>query len=433
MTSIGELNTLYDFNFAIHASRWVDPAFGASVGWNYVLLWVCNIISEYVSLTSVVSFYSDKVPVWGYFLIFWGFFTMYQSLGVQVFGEGEYILSFVKITFLSGFYLFSIIFAAGGIKGYSPGNPFGEYPLAHGFKGIANSFVYAGVFYSGVEAVSMTASEAKNPRKAIPIAVKQTLWRILFVYFGASISYGITVAWNNESLSTGNKTMKSPMTIALISAGWKNAGYFVTTLIMVTCFSSVNSAIYISSRSLFHLAIDNKAPKIFTKVDKRGNPWVAVHTVHSLGALSMLSLGSTAQTAYTYIVNLAGVSAFIVWAAISFTQIRFRKGWLLQGHTVDELPYVAPFYPYSQIFAVGLGILLCLVQGWTVFVPFEAGTFVDVYILLPIFFIIIALYKIFGKTKWVTYDKMDFETDRKHVEIVEDNEKSVFRKFWKDI
>lgn len=433
MSCVGELNTMFDFNFSIHCSRWIDPGFGAATGWCYVLLWCCNIIGEYVSLNSILSFYTEKIPLYGWFLIFWFVFTVYQSLGVTAFGESEYILAFIKITFLTGFYLFAVIYAAGGVKDHSPGNPFKEYPLAHGFKGIANSFVYAGVFYSGVEAVSITASEARDPKRAIPIAVRQTIWRILFVYLGVSIAYGITVPWNDENLSSDSRTMKAPMTIALTQAGWANAGYFVTTIILVTCLSSINSAIYLSSRSLFGLAQEGNAPKIFTKVDKRGTPYMAIHTCHLTGFLSILAIGSNSAVAYSYIVGLAGVCAFIVWTAIALAQMRFRRGWLKQGLPLDEIIFKTPLFPWVPLVAFGLGLILILVQGWSTLYPFDAGQFVDVYIMIPIFFIMWAAYSFYHKRFWIKYEDMDFVTGRKTHEVSLDEKEGKLKGFWKSV
>lgn len=426
MFCIGELNSIFDFNFNAHAARWVDPAFGASMGWFYVFLWICNIIAEYVSVISVLSFYSAKVPLYGYFLILWPVFSLYQMFGVDVFGEVEYILAFIKILFISGFYLFSVIYAAGGIADHKPENFFKDKPLNSGFKGIANSFVYAGVFYTGIESLSVTFSELRNVRSAVKSAVRQAVFRIFYVYFGITIAYGITVAYDDSQLSSGSKTMRSPMSIALVNAGWKNAGYFVTTVVFVTAISSINSAVYFAARSLKRLADDGVAPRVFTIVTKQGVPWVATQTVHIFGFLALLSITSGSKVAYGYIVNLGGVCAFIVWTGIIYTHYRFRKGWLKQGKTVEELPYKVPFFPYINYVGIVLGIVLVLVQGWLVFKPFLPGDFVDYYIMLPLFFVCWAGFKFGLKSRWVPYLSMDFESDRTETEgVVGDEESSI--------
>lgn len=73
MQSLGELTTLYPSGgaFTALADRFVDKAFGVAVGWNYYIIWFAVLANEYNVISSIVYFWSDKVPVWGYFLIFW--------------------------------------------------------------------------------------------------------------------------------------------------------------------------------------------------------------------------------------------------------------------------------------------------------------------------------------------------------------------------
>jgi yeast amino acid transporter len=73
MQSLGELSTLYPTGgaFTKLADRFVDKAFGVAVGWNYFIIWFAVLSNEYNAVTSILSFWSDKVPVWGYFLLLW--------------------------------------------------------------------------------------------------------------------------------------------------------------------------------------------------------------------------------------------------------------------------------------------------------------------------------------------------------------------------
>lgn len=73
MQSLGELTTLYPTGGAFTglADRFVDKAFGVSLGWNYFIIWFCVLANEYNVLTSIFSVWTDKIPQWGFFLIFW--------------------------------------------------------------------------------------------------------------------------------------------------------------------------------------------------------------------------------------------------------------------------------------------------------------------------------------------------------------------------
>jgi amino acid transporter len=176
--------------------------------------------------------------------------------------------------------------------------------------------------------------------------------------------------------------------------------HLINTFILATCLSAINSSIFIGSRTLLFMAQDRKAPKFLGYTNKRGVPVYAIILTNAVGAISMMNVSTGASKAYSYIVNLSGVSTFLVWGSISFTHIRFRSAWKAQGRTPAELPFRAMLYPGIAYFGLGANIFLALVQGWGTFAPFNAGDFVDAYILLPLFPIIFVVYKVVNKTRW---------------------------------
>lgn len=334
--------------------------------------------NEYNTLSSIFQFWGPQVPLYGYILIFWAAFQAFQMAGVGAFGEIEYWLSWFKILGLVAFYIFSTIYISGGIKdrpafGFHYWNNPGA--LSHGFKGIAEVFVFCSTFYSGTESVAYSASESKNPNRAIPLAIRQTFWRILVVYIGIGFFYGVTVPYNDHNLNAGTKALKSPISIAITRAGWEGGTHLVNAFILVTCISAINGSLFIGSRTITNLAHEGLAPKFLAWTDRRGVPIPAITLFNALGLVSLMNVSVGASTAYSYIVNLSGVGVFIVWGTIGLTHLRFRKAWIKQGRTVKELPYKALFYPYTQIIGIAANIFLALIQGWTSFVPFKAGDF----------------------------------------------------------
>jgi amino acid transporter len=203
------------------------------------------------------------------------------------------------------------------------------------------------------------------------------------------------------------------MTVAIQTAGWQGGVHLINAFILITCLSAVNSSIYIASRTLLFMAQDRKAPKILGWTDKRGVPIPAIIFTNLCGCLSMMNLSTGAAEAYTYIVNLSGVSTFLVWGAISFTHIRFRAAWKAQGHSVDELPFVSFGYPWNAYFGLGANLFLAVVQGWTTLSPFKAGPFVDAYILLVVFPLIYVVYKLVFKTKFWDVHEIDLQSGRR--------------------
>lgn len=428
MQSLGELVTMYPTGgtFSTLGAKFVDYAWGSAVGWNYVIIWVAVLANEYNSTASILQFWGPQVPLYGYILMLWAFFTAFQFLGVGVWGEFEFWLALTKILGFVAFYIFSIVYVSGGISGtpafgFHYWNDPGAFASSNGFKSFVETLTFASTFYSGCEVTALAASESKNPLKAMPTAIRQTFWRILIVYIGAAIAYGMTVPYNDEALSSGSKTLKSPMTIAIQRAGWEGGAHLINAFIIVICISAISSSIYTGSRAIVNLAHEGAAPRFFKRVNKQGVPYPAVILTSTLGLISMMNQSTGAANAYQHIVNLSGVAVFIVWGNIMFYHLRFRRALKLQGRSLDELPYKGLWYPYLPILGLVLNILLALIQGWSYFKPFDAGNWVDAYILLPFFGVLFLWFKFWNKTTWVKLSEVDLDKGRR--EDVEKDQK----------
>ncbi|KAI8304852.1 General amino acid permease [Colletotrichum sp. SAR11_59] len=403
MQSLGELTTLYPSGGAFTglADRFVDKAFGVALGWNYYIIWMCVLANEYNVLSSIFVFWSDKVPLWGYFLIFWTLFLGFQLLGVEAFGEAEFWLALLKLIGLVAYFIFSIVYVSGGIPGQDAiGFRYWRDPGAFtdGFRGVAKVFVFCSTFYAG----------------SVPLAIRQVFWRIIFIYMGSAFFFGLTCPANaDELVNGGSRAVKSPMTVAIQNAGWDGGVHLINAFIFVTCLSACNSSIYIGSRTLLYMGQDSKAPKILGKTDSRGVPIPAIVFTNLCGALSMMNISTGASQAYSYIVNLSGVSTFLVWGSISFIHIRFRQAWKAQGHAESSLPFISMLYPWNAYFGLAANVFLAVVQGWTTLSPFDAGSFVDAYILLPLFPLIYFGYKFWFKTHFWRVDEIDLLSGRR--------------------
>jgi amino acid transporter len=240
MQSLGEVTTLYPGggSFISLAERMVDKSFSVAVGWNYFVIWAAVLANEYNVICSILTYWGPVVPLWGYFLIFWTVFMGFQLLGVEAFGEAEFWLALMKLLGLTAYFIFSIIYAAGGLVGQDEplGMRYWSNPGAfngNGFRGVAAVFVFCATFYSGVESIAVAATETRNPGVAVPQAIRQVFWRIIFVYMGSAFFFGITCPANSEGLvNGGSKALQSPMTIAIQTAGWQG-GMFTTDCVLL--------------------------------------------------------------------------------------------------------------------------------------------------------------------------------------------------------
>ena len=135
----------------------------------------------------------------------------------------------------------------------------------------------------------------------------------------------------------------------------------------------------------------------------------------------MMNNSTGAAEAYSYLINVSSVCTFLVWGSISFSHIRFRQAWKAQGRSVDELPFKSFGYPYNAWFGVASNIFLALVQGWSVFAPFDAGAFVAAYVMIPVFLLIAGAWMLVGRSPWRRLDEIDLDYGRrKDLDVADD-------------
>ncbi|OQO14912.1 hypothetical protein B0A48_00294 [Cryoendolithus antarcticus] len=363
---------------------------------------------------------STLLPIPGAFIEMsgpWAFYQTVSLMGVVVYGEIEFFLASWKLFCVLGGFLVAILIDTRGIGGEYIGFRYWKTPgpFANGINGFAQTFLLAAVYYCGTEMLALTAAESRNPARDLPKAIKQTFWRILIIFIGLVFFAGLLVpSDSDELLSADTKTGKSPWTIVLGQAGWPGAGSLVNVVMLTAQFSSINSAIYVASRSLVTLAKTGRAPKIFGKTTKNGTPVNAILISNFLGLLALLNITAGAGKVFTYLIDIAGAATFIAWAFIGVTHVRFRNAWVLQGNSVSNLPYKAVLYPYGTYFVVGLNIFLVVISGYGTFIGgFDVVNFVFNYIVLVIFVVLYVFWKVVKKTKWVKLVEIDLQSGRR--------------------
>lgn len=77
---------------------------------------------------------------------------------------------------------------------------------------------------------------------------------------------------------------------------------------------------------------------------------------------------------FTWLINLTGISALLVWGTIGVISVRFRMAYKAQGRDLADLPYRQPFYPALPVIVVTLATLMFAAEGYAAVKqePFEA-------------------------------------------------------------
>jgi amino acid transporter len=87
--------------------------------------------------------------------------------------------------------------------------------------------------------------------------------------------------------------IQMPLDLSLPQVGIKVLNHIINGAILIFVLSAANSDLYIGSRTLYGLAVEGKAPKIFKRVNRLGVPYFALILCTAFCALVFLNVKSS--------------------------------------------------------------------------------------------------------------------------------------------
>ena len=429
MTSLGEMATYLPVtgSFATYARRFVDPAFGFAMGWNYWFNWAITLAVDISTVALVLKFWFPHVPAWVFSLSALLLIFFINALSVKSFGEAEYWMALIKVVTVVVFLavgLLTIFGILGGHATYLENFTKGDAPFVGGIPTILSVFVVAGFSFQGTELIGITAGETKDPEKSLPKAIKQVFWRILLFYILSIFVIACIIPYTSPNLlgSEASDIAISPFTLVFKRAGLASAASVMNAVILTSVLSAANSGMYASTRMLFALGVDGDAPKMFARVNSRGIPIFALLGTTLVGLFTFLA-SIFGNQVYTFLVSASGLTGFIAWIGIAVSHYRFRRAFKAQGHDLSELKYKAKWFPFGPILALILCILVIIGQDIQSFKDFNWQAIGVSYMSVPLFIILYAYYKIKYKTKVIPLDEVDLTPHDISKEKMETQEK----------
>ena len=183
-------------------------------------------------------------------------------------------------------------------------------------------------------------------------------WRILLFYVFAIFVIGVLIPYTDPNLLKTDVTDIGVAVHARVPPrGLAFAAGVMNAVILTAVLSAGNSGMYASTRMLYNLATEGRAPKIFAKLSAGGVPRNALYATTAVGALCFFTSLYGDKTVYLWLLNTSGMTGFIAWLGIAVSHYRFRKGYVKQGYALDQLPYQSKWFPFGPLFA----FVLCLV------------------------------------------------------------------------
>jgi amino acid transporter len=426
--ALGELAVLFPVagSFSTYSTRFLDPAWGFALGWNYALLWIVILPIEIAGATSTIGFWNNgKMSNDAFVPLFLILIIVINFFGVRGYGEAEFVFSTIKITAIVGFIILGIILnIGGGPEGGYIGGKYWHKPGAfhHGFKGFCSVFLTAVNAFTGTEMIGLAAAETINPRKSLPTAIKQVFWRITLFYVVSLTLVGLLVPYDEPRLligKSGTDATASPFVIAINNAGIEGIPSAMNVIIMITVLSVGNSSIYASSRTLAALAEQGHAPRVLGYIDRKGRPIVSIITASTFGILAFVIFSSNEGDIFNWMLAFSSLSSIFAWSSICLAHIRFRKAWRVQGHTLDELAFRSQPGIWGSWLGLFINLLLLIAQLWTDAWPIDYRgmstkertlSFFQAYLTVPGVFALYMSYKLVYRTRIKRSYNMDLHS-----------------------
>lgn len=328
MRALGELllsNSKFN-SFVDIANEYLGPFGGFVIGWTYWVCWIVSSMSDLTAMGQYFAYWYPQVPHWLTVLFIVLLLISFNLLGARLFGELEFWFSIIKVVTIITMVIVGLVLIFLSFKieyGHASfGNLIhhgGMFP--HGAAGFLMSFQIAVYSFIGIELIGVTAGETKNPEKTIPKAINNVPIRILLFYIGGLLVIMSVIPWFKVDPDS------SPFVKLFTLIGVPFAAGIVNFVVLTAAASATNSGIYSNSRILFGLAKQGLGPKVLTKTNSNGVPYLSmlVSSITLLIAALLNFIFPDAIKLFIYVTTLSTVLFLVVWGMIIVSYIAYVK------------------------------------------------------------------------------------------------------------
>jgi L-asparagine transporter-like permease len=350
-------------SFGVYAELYVNAWAGFAVRYTYWAAQCIAIGGEATAIAIYCQWWFPHTPKWLWILGFSAALLYVNARSVGSFGSFEYWFAMIKVVAIVLFIVFGLALVAG--LGPAPAMGFSNFTahggfLPHGWHGVWVAMVFVIFSYLGTEVVAVTAGEAKDPRTAVPRAMRSMVGRLILFYVGAIVVLIAIVPWNQVQPGAG--VTASPFVKVFQLVGVPAAAHVVNFVVITAAASSMNCNLYLVSRMMFSLARGGYAPSSFGRVSSRGTP-VAALLVSAAGlALALTVAVLYPEGAFVYLFGISLFGGLFVWLMIFVTHLYFRPKWDTSGG--QRLPVRMAGYPYTSLLGMSAIAAIIATTWW---------------------------------------------------------------------
>lgn len=328
MRALGELllsNSKFN-SFVDIANEYLGPFGGFVIGWTYWVCWIVSSMSDLTAMGQYFAYWYPQVPHWLTVLFIVLLLISFNLLGARLFGELEFWFSIIKVVTIITMVIVGLVLIFLSFKTEYGHASFGNLihhggMFPHGAAGFLMSFQIAVYSFIGIELIGVTAGETKNPEKTIPKAINNVPIRILLFYIGGLLVIMSVIPWFKVDPDS------SPFVKLFTLIGVPFAAGIVNFVVLTAAASATNSGIYSNSRILFGLAKQGLGPKVLTKTNSNGVPYLSmlVSSITLLIAALLNFIFPDAIKLFINVTTLSTVLFLVVWGIIIVSYIAYVK------------------------------------------------------------------------------------------------------------
>ena len=352
-------------SFSHFAHNYWGSFAGFLSGWNYWVLYVLVGMAELTAVGKYIQFWWPEVPTWVSAAVFFVLVNLINTLNVKIFGEMEFWFAIIKVVAIVGMIALGcyMLFSGTGGPQASVSNLWdhgGFFP--NGYSGLLMAMAFIMFSFGGLELVGITAAEASEPRKVIPKAINQVVYRVLIFYVGALTVLLSLYPWDQllQTLgASGDAYSGSPFVQIFALIGSDTAAQILNFVVLTAALSVYNSGVYCNSRMLFGLAEQGDAPKSLMKLNKQGVPIRALGVSALITMLAVLVNYVAPHEALELLFALVVASLMINWALISLTHLKFRRAMTQRGVVPGFKAFWSPYTNYLCL--LFMAVIICVI------------------------------------------------------------------------
>jgi L-asparagine permease len=332
-------------------------------GWMFFLNWANAGIVDITAVALYMHYWGSfaAVPQWVFAGVALAFIGGMNLLAVKFFGEMEFWFSLVKVTALLLFLAVGVVVLATGhaVGGQAPGLhmitgnggifPHGILPAVVLIQGV----VFA---YAGIEIIGTAAGEAQDPRAILPRAINNVIWRICIFYIGSVVLLVLLLPW------TAYRAGTSPFVTFFGSLGVPGIGSVMNLVVLTAALSSLNSGLYSTGRVLRALAMGGSAPKMVSRMSRKGVPYTGILVTLVIYAFGVVLNYFVPSKVFEIVLNISSVGVVSTWTFIVVCQMKLRAA--QHRGDIAPVPFRMPGAPVmgwvTLVFLAGVIVLMAL-------------------------------------------------------------------------